>query len=617
MAISTAISIAVSGLALNQKESEVVAGNITRSDQAGYTAKRLSIVDIQGLTGIVGIKTVVQRSMDDEIYKQLIDANADTSYLTTKQSYASQLDQLMGQPNGTGTLTGAFKDFSTALQALNTTPDGLLEQKAAIDNATALSSRLNEMSRQVQAMRSQAETGIADAVTQVNQLTASIAELNTKILAQNAAGQDTTNLQDTRDLNLKQLSSYLDIKTLADKNGTLTVFTGTGLTLVDAGVQTKLGFDAKGTIIPSSYYTTDPSTRGVGTITVESGNDKIDLIANQTIRSGSLAALIEARDTTLVQAQNQLDTFAANLASALSDTTVKGTAVTSGAQAGFDLDFSGVQPGNTLTLAYKDNSTGRTKTVSFVRVDDPSQTLTNASTPRSDDTVVPVNFSGTTASIVSQIQSALGTNFTVSATGSTLEILDDGASNKVDITSFDARTTATSLTGQTALPLFTDGPTKPYTGSFEGGSQFIGFSQRIAVNKAVADTPTNLINYTGTSLPADSTRPADLIARLKNTSFFVGAETGLVSGGNAFGSTLSDFADKVISHWGGVVNDVKTAKAAQDVIQQNLETRVKDTSAVSIDQELSRLIQIQAAYQANARVLTVAKEMINSLMQAT
>lgn len=617
MSISSAISIAVGGLALNQRETEVVAGNISRADQPGYTAKRLAIVDLEGMQGTVGLKGTVQRTMDDEVYKQLITANSDTSYLATKKSYATQLDQLMGAANGTNTLTGALADFNSSLQALTTTPDGSLEQQSVVDNGKALAARLNDMSSQVQAMRSQAESGIADAVSQVNQLTSSIATLNTKILAQSAAGQDVTNLQDSRDLALKQLSGYLDVKTLSDSKGSISVFTGSGQTLVD-GVATKLNFDAKGTITPGALYSKNPAERSVGTISIDSGTSSVDLIANGSIRSGSIAAMIEARDTTLVQAQNQLDTFASNLSQSLSDTTVPGTAATVGAQSGFDLDVSGVQPGNTMTLSYRNSATGQNNTVTFVRVDDPTQTLDGTATARADDKVVQLNFSGGMASVASQIQTALGASFTVGHTGSTIQVLDDGGgAGNIHIAGFDARVTATSTTGQTALPLFTDGSGgKIYSGSFEGGSQLIGFSQRIAVNPTVASTPTALVNWSGTTLPADPARPTDLANRLKTTSFSVGAETGLATTGNSFTSTLSDFAQKTISHWGGVVNDVTAAKASQDVIQNNLETRVKDVTAVSIDQELGRLIQLQSAYQANARVLTVAKEMIAALMQA-
>ena len=48
--------------------------------------------------------------------------------------------------------------------------------------------------------------------------------------------------------------------------------------------------------------------------------------------------------------QSQLDQTAANLATAMSDTTLTGTAVTSGAQNGYAVDLSTLQSGNKVTL---------------------------------------------------------------------------------------------------------------------------------------------------------------------------------------------------------------------------------------------------------------------------
>ena len=74
----------------------------------------------------------------------------------------------------------------------------------------------------------------------------------------------------------------------------------------------------------------------------------VDLIASNAIRSGEIAAYLEMRDQVLVQAQTQLDEIAAAMARALSDRTVDGTAVTSGAQSGFDVDLGSLLDGNTV-----------------------------------------------------------------------------------------------------------------------------------------------------------------------------------------------------------------------------------------------------------------------------
>ena len=53
-----------------------------------------------------------------------------------------------------------------------------------------------------------------------------------------------------------------------------------------------------------------------------------------SIRSGKIAAYLELRDNTLVQAQAQIDQFAASMSSALSDKTTAGVAAPVGAAAG-------------------------------------------------------------------------------------------------------------------------------------------------------------------------------------------------------------------------------------------------------------------------------------------
>src|SRR5204863_9119946 len=97
-----------------------------------------------------------------------------------------------------------------------------------------------------------------------------------------------------------------------------------------------------------------------------------DLIANQSIRSGKIAAYLDMRDDVLVQAQKQLDSLAATMAQALSDDTVGGAAAASGAQSGFSIDTAGWQNGNRLNLTYTDTLTNTQHQVSIVRVNDPA-----------------------------------------------------------------------------------------------------------------------------------------------------------------------------------------------------------------------------------------------------
>ena len=153
---------------------------------------------------------------------------------------------------------------------------------------------------------------------------------------------------------------------------------------------------------------------------------------------------------------------------ALSDKTTGGTAASSGSQNGFDIDIASLLAGNTITVNYTDTATGTAHTFTFVRVDDPSALpLSDSATTDPNDTVVGIDFSGGMSSVVSQINTALGSAGVVASnpSGTTLEILDDGLGNAV-VNSVSSTATVTSLSGGSGeLPFFTDG-TQYYTGAF-------------------------------------------------------------------------------------------------------------------------------------------------------
>ena len=621
MTIGSALSIAVGGLQLNQTETGIVAQNIARAGEAGYTAKRVSTVDKQNLQGVFGLRAVVNRQFDKSLWSQILQSSSPTSYLETQNTYLSQLDQFMGQTGSGANVASAISDFDASMQSLATSPDDSSSRLALIQKAQVLASRLNQATTDIQGLRTSIENQIADQISSVNDLTSRISDLNSRIVGQSAAGQDVTILQDARDQAVKDLSSYMDIGTLESADGHLAVFTTSGLSLVsDHGTQ--FDFDARGLLTANTVWSADDTERGVGTIRVaNSGSQVIDVLRSGSLRSGSIAALVQLRDETLVQAQSQLDDIAAGLAEAMSNHQVTGTAATSGAATGYDLDLTGLQSGNRVSLTYVDNGTGKSKTVTFVRVDSASALpLSDDATANPNDTVHGIDFSGGMASVVSQIQTALGGSFAVSnPSGSTLRILDDGATNAVDVSSLTADVTSTALQDDgTGMPLFTDGSGGgAYTGSFERGSQKQGFAGRIALNASVAADPSLLVKWqTSPATDAgDPTRPQALLDRLERTTFDFGAETGMAGTGHGFSATLTDFADRMVSFWGAAAASASSALDSQSVIQTNLEERIKTASGVSVDQELARLIQLQSAYAANARVMSTAKDMLDALMQ--
>jgi flagellar hook-associated protein 1 FlgK len=371
---------------------------------------------------------------------------------------------------------------------------------------------------------------------------------------------------------------------------------------------------------PQSQWNANPALRGVGTITlIPPAGTPVDLIQNRAIRSGTIAAYLQMRDQDLVQAQTQLDSLAAAMAQALSNKTVSSTAVSSPPQAGFSIDTAGLLAGNNITINYTDTATNTPHTITLVRVDDPSALpLSDTATAIANDTVFGIDFSGGMASVITQINTALtGTGMTASNPGgTTLQILDDGAANTVNVDGLSAVVTQTSLAGGSAeFPLFTDG-SAPYTGAITGtGSQLTGLAARIAVNPLVAADPSNLIVYQPGTSAGDGTRPDFIYQQLTSAAQTFSPTTGIGTTTAPFTGSIPTYLRQFISQQGEAASSADNLKQGQDVVLNSLQQRFNDASGVNVDEEMSNLLTLQNSYAANARVLSAVKEMLDTLIQ--
>jgi len=620
MGLTQALSTALSGLQVNQASLALVSSNVANADTPGYTRKIVNQVAAIANGTNVGVRiSDVQRQLDQYVQRQLRTEYSGANYADTRAHFYSRLQDIYGQPGSANALETVYNNFTNALQALSTSPDNSAARSTVIGTGQLLAQQLNQMSNSIQSLRGDAELGISNAVTQANNAMSQIAVLNQKIAASTTADSAIVTLMDQRDSYIDQLSQLMDINIIKGDQNQLNIFTTSGIQLV--GTQaSELSFNAQGTITAASQWSANPSQSTLGTITLTaSSGNSIDLIQNNSIRSGTIAAYLQMRDQDLVQAQNQLDAIAAAMASALSDKTTSGTAVAAGAQSGFDVDIGSLSAGNTITVNYTDVGTSTAYTLTLMRVDDPlALPLSNSATTDPNDTVVGLDFSGGIGSVITQINTAFaGTGMTASnPSGTTLEILDDGAANTVNVDAVSTTLTATSLSGGSAeLPFFTD-VTTPYTGAITAlGSQSIGFSGRITVNSALAADPSGLVVYQAGTASGDSTRPDFIYQQLTGTSLTYSPNTGIGTSAAPFSASLTTFLRQVISQQAEAASSADSLKQGQDIVLSALQQRFNDASSVNVDQELANLLTLQNSYAANARVLSAVKAMLDTLLQ--
>ena len=626
MGLSQALSTAMSGLRATQASIALVGSNVANAETPGYVRK--TIIQVAGLTGDYGSSVLlngVERHLDQYLQTQLRTETSGAVYAETRATYLANLQNVYGNPAETGTIEDSFNKLLTAFQGLSTSPDSQSARISAVSAAQTMAQTLNATTQGIQSLRANAEMGINDSVTTANNAMAQIAFINIQLQSGGKTDAATASLLDQRDQYITQLSEMMDIRTVVNDLNQVTVFTNSGVQLVGTEAA-KLSFNPQGTMTPNTLYNSDPTKSNVGTITINfPRGGSYDMVSTNSIRSGKIAAYLELRDNTLVKAQAQVDQFAASMASALSDKTTAGTAAPASVlpQAGYDLDLTGLQSGNVMHVTYKDNITGVTHNLSIVRVDDPAVLpLSNTATLDPNDEVVGIDFSGGMASVVTQLNAALGSTANLqfsNPSGSTLRVLDDGAPNRSDVLSASVTTTMSSLTsGNPQLPLFTDNG-----GVFSGaitanGSQQIGLAGRISVNLGLLGDPSRTIVFSTSPLTpsGDTTRSDFILTQLQSGNYRYSPQTGIGTTGSPFTGTLTNFAKQFISQQGEAATAAKQLADGQSVVLNTLQKKLTDTSGVNIDDEMAHLLALQNAYSANARVMSSIKQMYDTLIQA-
>ena len=120
--------------------------------------------------------------------------------------------------------------------------------------------------------------------------------------------------------------------------------------------------------------------------------------------------------------------------------------------------------------------------------------------------------------------------------------------------------------------------------------------------------PALLVKYDANTGASDQTRPNALYDALNNTSL----QFNLKDGGAPVTMSVDEYAREMIAYQ---TSTAKTRDEGQRIVMNNVQARYEKGSKVDVDSELARLLELQTAYNANARVMTAVKEMMDALMR--
>lgn len=317
MAITNALVTARSGILAAQAAIDVTSRNIANATTDGYTAK----IHNQSTRIIAGAGQGVKvdeltRSVTEGLQRDFFQQSSAVEELTIIDSFLERMVQLFGRPEDNDSISGKLTDLKAAWQDLAVSPELSTRQTDVIVAANELALELNRLSEEIQALRAEADARIDDGVTTVNTKIGEIETLNNQIGQRIAQGQSTADLEDARDLAVKEIQDLLSVRTFERSNGEITLLTSTSRVLLD-DTTFPLDFTATNTFVAGTTGNNlSISTLGVLTNITSEARDQSD---------GEIAGLLRLRDTLLPQAQAQLDAFAFELMTTFGTLTVAGS----------------------------------------------------------------------------------------------------------------------------------------------------------------------------------------------------------------------------------------------------------------------------------------------------
>ncbi|MBE7732111.1 flagellar hook-associated protein FlgK [Devosia faecipullorum] len=612
MGLLSSLSNAVSGLRVNQDSITILSRNVANSGTPGYHKQSLNIIDYNSINATYARSAGVQRAFSLSLQTYYNRQVSDTAQADVMANYLNKLQGFMGKPGSAGSLDTMFGSFRNSLQALATSPDDYSTRATAVAQAQAMAQRLNEMSSMVQNLRQETETQISSNVTNVNAMLVSLNEVNQRMLDLGMTDTARAALYDQRDRLVASVAEVIDIQANYRPDGTVALLTRSGVGLLDNGVST-FQFKTAGALSPTTQTSMNSEESRVGTLllTTPSGLT-IDLVQQGVLQGGELAGLVQLRDKVLVETQNQLDEIAAGLAIAFSSRATPGTAASGpGGATGLSADVSQLKPGNDIVLNYtRDGVEQRVHIVNSTNGDD----YVDANGQR----VISVDLSDSAAA-AAELQGKLRNLSISSPTAGVLQVLDDGTNGRVDVTGLTTRSNITGTqTGELGLALFVDQGNAAFTDDPDSKPpQIMGLASRIAINPALLADNRLLVQFdVGVSL-GDASRPDFILNQLDTMGFVSGGSPSANSGRHQLNGTVEQLINQMLNYHGSVIGTTVDARDNRQLTLDTITTQMDAEYGVNVDEEMSRLIQLQSSYAANARVVSVVKELLDTLFAST
>ncbi|MBO1360871.1 flagellar hook-associated protein FlgK [Acetobacter sacchari] len=219
-----------------------------------------------------------------------------------------------------------------------------------------------------------------------------------------------------------------------------------------------------------------------------------------------------------------------------------------------------------------------------------------------------------------------GTDITTSLTGGTLGAniqLRDSVypTMQAQLDSFSY--TLANRFNAAGLTLFTDGTGSMPSSSTTAGTPdgIVGLASTLEVNPDIVSDTSQLSPNGSTTLASAVLSTAlgsatnDVSGTLSAPSSGLGM-TGTLSTGYSSTLSLANLATTLTSAQAQVASTASSSLTTATSVQTSLSTQVSNVSGVNVDDEMSKIVALQNAYTANAKIVTTVQSMFTALLDA-
>lgn len=618
------LSTGISALNAAQVALNTVGNNISNAGTDGYSREVVRQVErvapssprytIGGGVDVVA----VERAYSSYLTSSVWSSNANLSRASTYNELTTTLNSAL---SASGDLQGALDNFYGGFDTVANAPGSGSGRQALLGDASALVSVFNTLGAQFAGQQKQINGQITNTVKSVNTTLDNIADLNRRIHDSLGSGAPNA-LLDQRDALVNTLSGYLGVTAVSESDGTLSIYSTSGQSLVSGSNTFKLSTSS------DSYDT------GRVNVVDAAGTD-----ITSRLGGGQLGALLDYRSNVLDPAQNRLGQAAIGLATSINTQQAKG----------LDLNGQLGSPIFSLPAPQVLPNSGNTGTATVAAtVSDVSALDTSDYTLRYDGSAWSLaTAAGQAVALTSNPDGSLsgaGLTFTPSAGAQA------GDSFRIQPTRNAANGLAVALTdpsGIAAAAALQGQPASANTGSAAVASlgvtdatdpallDGVTVSFPTAGTYAITDAGGTVLGsgaYTaGQTLSANGWSLALSGAPAAGDSFSISANSnGLNDNSNAL--ALSGLADagvldggntSVIDNYTLLTTQIGNAGAqassnltTQTSLYNQAMSAQQAVSGVNLDEEAANLVRYQQAYQASAQIISTSQSIFSSLLAA-